>query len=187
MPLNFLLRGPARWIAGGGALVGVAGIVLGETLLRPAYEVLYTGALSAAYCPKVGDGPSCAFTYEFSVANVGKKTQDSLRIAWPLDMQRWNTGTQVSDVVASARATQQPLIQPVYEHGKSIYTISGLTPNTMVMIRASCLRCTPEQLQAMRETRPVIAARGTVSEGDPRVSTLLRGFMNALRLVGLFG
>jgi hypothetical protein len=187
MPLNSLLQGPARWIAGGGALIGIAGIVLGETLLRPTYEVLYSGAVSAAYCPELEERQTCAFVYDFTVANVGKETQDSLRIEWPLDMQRWDTGTQVSDIVASARATQQPQIQPVYEHGKTVYTISGLTPNTMVMIRASCLRCTPEQLQAMRETRPVIAARGTVSEGNPRASTLMRGFMNVLRLVGLFG
>lgn len=187
MSLKSLLQGPARWIAGGGALIGIAGIVLGETLLRPSYEVLYSGALSAAYCPKLEERQTCTFVYDLSVANVGKKAQDKLRIEWPLDMQHWGTGTNVSDVIASARETQQPQIRPVYADGKTVYTISGLMPNTMVMIRASCLRCTPEQLQTMREKQPVIAARGTVSEGNPRFSTLMRGFMNVLRLVGLFG
>lgn len=187
MSLNSLLQGPIRWLAGGGVLIGIAGIVLGETLLRPTYEVLYSGALSGAYCPKIEARQSCAFVYELAVANIGKEAQDGLRIEWPLDMQRWDTGTYVSDIIASARETQPPRIQTAYESGRTAHTVSGLMPNTMVMIKASCLRCTPEQLQTMRETRPVIVARGTVSEGDPRFSTLMRGLMNVLRLVGLFG
>lgn len=183
---GFARQGLARWIAGGGVLAGVAGIVLSQTLLSPKYEVLYSGGVNVAHCTDIEDRRVCTFIYEFSVGNTGKMEQESLRIEWPLNLQHWGVGTQVADIVASAKATPQPKIRPAFESGKTIYTIDGLMPNTMVRFNARCLACTPGQLQAMRQSRPVIEARGTVSEGDPRVSALQRGAMNVLRVVGLF-
>jgi hypothetical protein len=183
---GFALQGLARWIAGGGVLAGVAGIVLSQTVLSPKYEVLYSGGVSAAHCLDLEHRRVCVFRYEFSVGNTGKLEQESLRIEWPLNLQHWGVGTQVSDIVASAKATPQPQILPAFESGKTVYTINALMPNTMVRFDANCLACTPGQLQAMRQMHPIIEARGSVSAGDPRVSALQRGAMNLLRLVGLF-
>lgn len=44
--MDFERKGPARWIAWGGALAGVAGIVLSQTVLSPKYEVLYSGGVT---------------------------------------------------------------------------------------------------------------------------------------------
>lgn len=186
MTLSFLSRRLARWIAGGGAVAGVVGIVLSETLLRPAYEILYSGGVSAVHCAKVQEQQACTFIYEFSIGNTGKKAQESLRIEWPLDMQHWDLGTQVADIVASAQKTVQPRIRPAFESSKTIYTIEALVPNTLVAIRARCMACTPAQLQAMQQARVTVEARGAVYEGNPRVSALAHGVMNLLRLVGLF-
>lgn len=183
---DFAPQGMARWIAGASGLVGVVGIILSQTLLSPSYEVLHSGGVSVAYCADMDDERTCTFHYEFSIGNTGKLEQESLRIEWPLDLQHLGVGTQVADIVGSARNTVQPQILPAFESGKTVYTINGLMPNTMVRFDANCLACTPGQLQAMRQTRPVIVARGTVLEGDPRVSALQRGAINALRLVGLF-
>jgi len=175
-----------RWIAGGGALAGAAGIVVSETLLSPTYEVLYSGGVSAAYCDNATGERACTFIYDLSVGNTGKEVQETVRITWPVDMRHWGPGTQVADIVGSARQTQQPQIQPAFDSGKTVYTISGLMPNTMVSFRASCYACTPAQLQAMRQAGATVEARGKISESDPRVSALMRGLTNMLRIVGLF-
>ena len=175
-----------RWIAGGGALVGMACIFLSQTLLSPTYEVLYSGGMSTAHCADVEGRQTCAFVYDLSVGNTGKQAQESVRIAWPLDMQHWDVVTQVADIVASAKKTSQPRIRPAFESGKTVYAIDGLMPNTLVRFSVSCLACTAGQLQAMRQARARVHARGEVSEADPRVSALLHGAINLLRLVGLF-
>jgi len=183
---NFVPQGMARWIAGVGGLIGIVGIILIQTLLSPSYEVVHSGNVSVAYCADIDDQRTCSFHYEFYIGNSGKMEQESLRVEWPLDLRHWGIETQVSDIVGSARKTVQPQIQPAFESGKTVYTINGLMPNTMVRFDANCLACTPGQLQAMRQTQPAIAARGTILNGDPRVSALRRGAINALRLVGLF-
>jgi len=183
---DFALQGMGRWIVGGGALAGAAGIILSQTVLSPKYEILYSGGVSVAYCADIDDVQKCSFHYEFSIGNTGKLGQDSLRIEWPQDLRNWGVGTQVSDIIGSAKKTIQPQILPAFESGKTVYTVKDLMPNTMIRFDASCLVCTPEQLETMRRMHPVIAARGSVYEGDPRVSALQRGAMNALRLVGLF-
>lgn len=183
---GFELQRTARWITGGGALVGLTGIVLSQTLLWPKYEVLYSGAVSAVHCASVEGRQACSFVYEFSVGNTGKHEQESVRIEWPLDMQSWYVGTQVADIIASARATPQPRIRAEFVSGKTVYSIDGLMPNTVVEFKARCMACTPGQLHAMQQARVSIEARGAVSEADPRVSALRHGAMNLLRVVGLF-
>ncbi|MBE0616272.1 MAG: hypothetical protein IH604_21600 [Burkholderiales bacterium] len=183
---DFVLQGAARWIAGGGALAGAAGIVLSQTVFSPDYEILYSGGVDVAQCASVDDRRRCAFVYRFSIGNTGKLGQETLRVEWPLDLKHLGIETRVADIVASAEKTAQPKIMPVFESDRTVYTIDGLMPNTMVGFNASCLACTPEQLQAMRQAQPLIVARGTIEEGDPRVSALRRGASNVLRVVGLF-
>lgn len=184
---DFAQQGPpARWIAGGGVLAGLAGIVLSQTLFSPDYEVLYSGGVDVAHCADIGDQRVCTFVYSLSLGNTGKLAQETLRIAWPLDLRHLGLEAQVADIVASAKPTPQPQILPALESDRTVYTISGLMPNTMVRLHGGCMVCTPEQLQALRQARAIIEARGTVAEGDPRVSALQRGAMNVLRLVGLF-
>ena len=184
--MNFLSQGPLRWIAGGGVMAGVAGIILGQTVLSPTYEVLYSGGMTVAHCLSVEGEQACVFVYEFSVGNTGKKQQESLRIEWPLDMQRWDVGTQVADIVASARKTPEAQIRPTFATGKTVYAISALMPNTMVQFKVRCMACTPLELQAMQQARVSVKARGAVSEADPRVSAISHGIMNLLRIFGLF-
>ncbi len=179
-------RDIARWIAGGGALVGVAGIVLSEALFAPRYEVLYSSDVSAVLCNTFKGELACTFIYELSVGNTGKEEQESVRIAWPIDMRERRLSTRVADIIGSARKTQQPQIQPAYDADQTVYTINGLMPNTVVSFEANCFLCPPEQLRTMQQMRPAVQARGTVSEADPRVSALTRGLMNVLKLVGLF-
>lgn len=176
-----------RWIAGSGALFGVAGIVLGHVLLSPDYEVLYSGGMNVAHCREIQGQQMCAFVYEFSIGNPGKYAQDDLRVEWPLDLRPWVSGTRVADIIASAKKTHQPRIHMSYAAGATVYAIEELMPNTMVDFEWRCLACTPAQLQAMQQARAKIVARGTVSEGDPRLSALRRGLTNALRIFGLFG
>lgn len=183
---GFSLQGAARWTAGGGALLGLAGIVLSQTVFAPKHEVFYSSGVSAAHCAEVEGRRECSFFYQFSLGNTGKLEQDALRIEWPLDLRAWSPETQVSDIVGSAKKTPRPQILPAFEADRTVYTVTGLMPNTMIRLNASCLACTPEQLQAMRQTQPHIAARGAVHEGEPRVSALRRGAVNVLRLLGLF-
>ncbi len=181
------LQAPWRRIAWGGALAGVAGIVLGQTLLSPKYEVLYAGGVSTAHCLTAEGREICVFVYEFSVGNTGKETQEQVRIEWPLDMQRWYVGTQAADIVASARKTQEPRILPSFESGRTVYEIDGLVPNTLVEFKVRCMTCTPADLHAMQQAKVKVQARGAVAEADPRVSALRHAIMNLLRVVGLFG
>ncbi|MBE0619047.1 MAG: hypothetical protein IH605_00480 [Burkholderiales bacterium] len=167
-------------------MAGLAGIILGETLLSPEHEVLYSGSMAVAHCISIGDRQACTFNYDFSIGNTGKQEQESLRIVWPLDMQDWGVGTHVSDIIASARKTQEPRIRREFESGKTIYAISALMPNTMVLFQVRCLMCTPAELHAMQQARVTVEARGAVSEADPRVSALSHGAMNLLRVFGLF-
>ena len=183
---GFDLQGPARWIAGAAALAGVAGIVMSQTVLWPKYEVLYSGGVTAVHCANVEGRQGCTFIYEFSVGNTGRNEQESVRIEWPLDMQRWYVGTQIADIVASARKTPEPQIRPAFESGKTVYAINRLMPNTVVEFKVRCIVCTPAQLHAMQQAHVTVEARGVVSEADPRVSALRHGVMNLLRLVGLF-
>lgn len=181
-----LHAGAARWIAGGSVFVGAAGIILGQTLLSPAYAILYSSDMSTAQCVAVENRQLCNFAYGFSLSNTGTKMQDGVRIEWPLDMQHLGLEASVSDVVASAQPTPQPQILPAFEADKTVYTINGLMPNVMVRIWLRCVACTPAQAQALREAPANIQARGVVAEGNPRVSALLNAAMNVLRLFGLF-
>jgi hypothetical protein len=167
-------------------MAGVAGIILGQTVLSPKYEVLYSGGMTVAHCIGAEGGQTCVFAYEFSLGNTGEREQESVRVEWPLDMRRWEAGTQVADIIASARKTPEPQIRPEFESGKTVYSINALMPNTMVEFKIRCLACTPAELQAMQQARASVAARGAVSEADPRVSAISHGVMNLLRVFGLF-
>ena len=176
-----------RWITGSGALFGVAALVLGHVLLSPDYEVLYSGGMNAVHCRDIQGRQTCVFVYEFSIGNTGKRVQDGLRVEWALDLRPWVSGLRVADIIASAKKTRQPRIQMSYAGGTTVYAIDNLMPNTVVDFEWRCLACTPAQLQAMQQARANVVARGTLSEGDPRVSTLRRGATNLLRIFGLFG
>lgn len=184
---DFSLRGAARWFAGGGLLIAAASIFLGETLLAPTYEILHSGGVSAVFCGKSQQEDTCNFVYEMEVGNTGKKTQERIRIEWPLNMQHWGMWTDVGDIIATARKTPRPQIQPAYESGRTVYTINGLAPNTVVSIRAQCYGCARAQLQLIRQTPLIIEARGTITEADPKISALLHALLNVFRVVGLFG
>lgn len=184
---GFELQRPWHRLAWGGALAGVAGIVLGETLLSPKYEVLYSGGVIAQHCLIIEGVEQCTFVYAFSVGNTGKKEQESVRVEWPLDMQRWQVGTQAADIVASAKPTPEPRIRPSFDTGKTVYTIEGLMPNTLVEFKLRCMACTPAQLHAMQQAHVTVKARGAVSDTEPRISALRHGIINLLRVVGLFG
>lgn len=184
---RFALSGAARWFAGGGTLAAAIGIFLGQTLFAPSHELLYSGGVSSAHCVNIEEREACAFVYTLALGNTGKQAQPRVRVEWPLDLQRWHADTQVADIVGSARPTPQPRIQPEYGPDKTVYVIEDLMPNTMVQLHLSCSVCTRAQLHAMRDVRPAIDARGTLTESDPRVSALWRGFTNMLRVLGLFG
>lgn len=187
MRFTFPFRRALRWVAGGGALAGVAGIVLSQTLLAPKHELLYRGSVSAAHCIKIDEREACSFVYGFTVGNTGRQAQESVRIEWPLDLQRWHVATQVADIVASAKKTPQPQILPAFEPDKTVYAISRLMPNVLVELRMACAVCTRAQMHEMQRAQPTVEARGEVYEADPRASTLRRGLMNLLRVAGLFG
>lgn len=183
---NFELPAWARRLVGGSALVSVAGIVLSQTLLAPTYEVLYSGSMTVAHCFNVKGRETCVFTYALSVGNTGKQPQDTVRVVWPLDMQSWDVGAQVADIVASANRTPEARIRRTSESDRTVYEIDRLMPNTLVEFRVRCLQCAPSDFEAMRQARVSVEARGVVSEADPRVSALRHGAMNLLRVVGLF-
>lgn len=189
MPRNvfdFDLQAPWRRLAWGGALAGVAGIVLGETLLSPKHEVLYSGGVTAAHCLTAEGREICIFVYEFSLGNTGKNEQQSVRVEWPLDMQRWQVGTQAADIVATAKPTPEPQVSSTYDAASTVYTIEGLMPNTVVEFKVRCMACTPADLHAMQQAKVKVQARGAVSEADPRVSAMRHAIINLLRVVGLF-
>ena len=184
---GFPLRRAARWIAGGSALAAAAGIVFSRTLSAPQYELLYRGGVTAAHCARIDEREVCGFSYSLAIGNTGKQTQQRVRIAWPLDLQRWHVKTHVADIVASARKTVRPEIQSAFELGKTVYTVGGLMPNTLVRFSLGCSVCTRAELRAMQQVRPSVVARGEVLKSDPRRSALRRGVVNLLRVLGLIG
>ena len=176
---------PVR-IAGGSALVSLVVIVLSQTLFAPNYEALYKGSMTVAHCFDVKGRETCVFTYTLSVGNTGKRSQDTLRIVWPLDMRGWDVDAQVADIVASASKTQEVKIQRTFESDQAVFEIAALMPNTLVDFRIRCLDCTRYDVQAIRDAHVTVEARGVVTEADPRVSALRHGAMNLLRVIGLF-
>jgi len=168
-------------------LVAAAGIILGETLLAPKFELVYRGSVDAAYCSHIGKTESCSFGYGLAIGNNGKRPQDSVRIEWPLDLRACHVRTQVSDIVAQVRPTPQPRILTGFEAGRTVHTISALMPDTMVEFELGCSAFTRAQLRTMQQAHPKVEARGVVSEADPRASAFWRGVTNLLRVFGLFG
>ena len=183
---GLLERAGVRWLLAGGLASGLGGIVLGETLLRPAHQVLYSGSLSVANCAPVAGRPQCTFQYRLSVGNTGKEKQDLVRIELPAAPPRATLGTKVSDIIASARKTPQAQVRRESATGSNAFIVSGLEPNTVVDIELFCALCEPADLDGMRAIRATVEARGSVTESDPRVSTFKNGIVNFLRVFGLF-
>ncbi len=175
-----------RWLLAGGVAAGLAGIVIGESLQRPAHEVRYSGRLSMAHCAPTPGPLSCTFKYRFSVGNTGNQGQASVRIEWPADPPRAMVDTKISDIVASARKTSQPRVQQQSEMGNTVFVISELEPNTVVDIDLFCALCERADLDAFRGIRAKVEARGRVTEADPRVSTFENSVINFLRVLGFF-
>lgn len=182
---RILERAGLRWLLAGGVAAGLGGIVLEETLLRPAYEVLYSGGLSVAHCASVAGRPACTLNYRLSVGNTGKERQDSVRIELPAELPRATVRTKVSDIVASARKTPQAQVQLEPATGSTVFVIRDLEPNTVVDIDLSCALCERADVDAFRAIHAKVEARGSVTEADPRVSTLKNGVTNFARTVGL--
>lgn len=174
------------WLLGGGVVAGLGGLVLGETLLRPTHEVLYSGAVSMQQCVTTAAREVCVIQYRFSVGNTGKEKQDRVRVEWAAALPRASVGTRVSDIIASAKATSMPDVKQESGERMTAFTISDLAPNTVVDIDWVCSTCERADLGVFRDLRPRIEARGSVSESDPRVSTLKKGGLNLLRVLGLF-
>ena len=61
-----------------------------------------------------------------------------------------------------------------------------LAPNAMVLIEFACGPCERADLDVFYAYRAKVTAQGNVTNADPRVSTLRRGAINLLRVVGLF-
>ena len=183
---SILERAGVRWLLTGGVAAGLGGIVLGESLQRPAHEVRYSGTLSMAHCAPVAGRLACTFKYSLSVANTGRQTQASVRIELPAHLPRATVGTKISDIVASARKTPQPHVHQKSEIDSTGFIISELEPNTVVDIDLFCALCDRADLDAFRGIRVKVEARGSVTEADPRVSTFKNGVVNFLRVLGLF-
>jgi hypothetical protein len=183
---GWLYRSGLAWLLGGGVAAGLGGIVLSETLLRPTHEVLYAGAVSMQQCFASAGREVCAFQYRLSVGNTGRERQDRVRIEWAASLPRAAVGTRVSDLIASAKGTAMPIVQHEAGERMTAFTISDLAPNTVVDIDLTCTACERADVGAFGNSRPRIEARGSVSEADPRVSTLKKGAMNLLRVLGLF-
>jgi hypothetical protein len=176
-----------HWIAGGGFLIAVAGLVLSETLLAPKYELAYRGGVGASHCTPIGRSETCSFFYALSIGNNGKQRHESVRILWPLDLRGCHVQWQVSDIVAQVRPTPQPQILSGLEAGKTVHTVKSLMPDTMIEFELACGRRTREELRTMQRTHPKVVARGVVSEADPRASAFWHAVTNLLRVFGLFG
>lgn len=184
---SILERAGVRWLLAGGVAAGLGGIVLGETLLRPAHEVLYSGNLSMAHCSTATGQPTCALKYRFSVGNTGTEVQDSVRIELPAELPRATLDTKISDIVASARKTPQALVRQEAATGSTVFLISDLAPNTVVDIDLFCALCERADVDAFRGIRARVEAKGNVTEADPRVATFRNGIVKFLRVLGLFG
>jgi hypothetical protein len=176
-----------RWLAGGGFLIAVAGLVLSETLLAPKYELAYRGGVDAAHCTAIGRSETCSFGYGLAIGNNGKGRQERVRILWPLDLSGCHVEWQVSDIVAQVRPTPQPQILTALEAGRTVHTIEALMPDTMVEFELGCGARTRDELRAMSRKAPKVEARGAVSEADPRASAFWHAVTNLLRVFGLFG
>ena len=175
-----------RWLLAGGVATGIAGIVVNETLLRNAHEVHYTGSLFMAFCSTKGTPPVCTMTYRFFIGNTGEKTQDRVSIEWLGVPSRTMVATNVSDIIATAHKTVQPVVTYESADNRAVISMSGFAPNTVVDIELHCRICDHADLDAFRSLRPQVEASGKVAHGDPREWTYLRGLMNLLRVIGLF-
>ena len=59
----------------------------------------------------------------------------------------------------------------------------GNTGNVEQSVVLQCVRCAEDSVRALQPGRIRVEAAARVVEGDPRVTTLLRGLMNLLRVV----
>ena len=87
------------------------------------------------------------------------------------------------DIRASAAKRPIPAIADRRVAGAIVYEIKPLPENTVVDFDFQCMRCAEDSVRALQPGRIRVEAAARVVEGDPRVTTLLRGLMNLLRVV----
>jgi hypothetical protein len=104
-------------------------------------------------------------------------------VHFPGEAAEWRIGTRVFDIRASAVKRPIPRISERREAGAVVYEIRPLPENTVVDFECQCLRCPEDAVRALAPDRIWIEAAGRVAEGDPRVTTILRGLMNLLRVL----
>ena len=159
--------------------------MLSESVLRPQYEVLYHLSPIVSQC--IGTAPSerCVALYRLLLANSGRAAQERVEVRWPAQFTGWQVDWTSSDLVASAERRADPEIAPG-RGGEFSHEIRNLEPNTLVELSLRCGDCTPDQLQAARQARVQVEARGKLMEREPRLTMLGRAATNAARVVGIF-
>ena len=166
----------------GVALGGIA-LTLAATFL-PHREVHHALSLNVFDCQGVEGGARvCTAFGRLSIGNTGNVEQSEVRVHFPGEMAEWRIGARVFDIRASAVKRPNPGIFELGEAGAIVYAISPLPENTVVDFECQCLRCPEDAVRALAPERIRIEAAGRVAEGDPRVTTILRGLMNLLRVV----
>jgi len=166
----------------GVALGGIA-LTLAANLL-PHREVHHALSLNVFECRNVERGARvCTAWGRLSVGNTGNVDQSEVRVLFPGEAAEWRIGTRVFDIRASAAKRLDPAIVERREAGAVVYEIKPLPENTVVDFECQCVRCPEEAVRALTPDRIRIEAVGRVAEGDPRVTTILRGLMNLLRVV----
>ena len=166
----------------GVALGGIA-LTLAATFL-PHREVRHALSLNVFECQSVDrNARVCTARARLSVGNTGNGEQSEVRVHFPGEAAEWRIGTRVFDIRASAVKRPHPAISERREGGAVVYAIRPLPENTVVDFECQCVRCPEEVVRALLPERIRIDAVGRVAEGDPRVTTLLRGLMNLLRVV----
>ena len=166
----------------GVALGGIA-LTLAATFL-PRREVHHALSVNVFECQNVDRGArACTAFGRLSIGNTGNVEQSEVRVHFPGEAAQWRVGTRVFDIRASAVKRPPPAISERREAGAVVYEIRPLPENTVVDFECQCVRCPEETVRAFLPDRIRIEAAGRVAEGDPRVTTLLRGLMNLLRVV----
>ncbi len=168
---------------GSGVALGGVALTLAATLL-PHREVRHALSVNVFECQNTGGGARiCTAWGRLSVGNTGNVEQGVVRVHLPHEAAEWRIGARVFDIRASAAKRPIPAIADRRVAGAIVYEIKPLPENTVVDFECQCMRCPEDTVRALQPARIRVEAAGRVAEGDPRVTTLLRGLMNLLRVV----
>lgn len=160
------------------AFAGIA-LALAATVL-PKREVHYALGVNVFHCQIRADASLCTAWASLSVGNTGNVDQDLVRVHLPAGAADWRFSARVFDIRASVAPRPIPKIRHRPEGPVIVYEITPLPENTVVDFDGQCLQCPEETIRAMAPDRIRVEATGRVAEGDPRVTTILRGLMNVL-------